>query len=103
MSDIQALTIPNWGMSMEEGTIVQWLIKVGESFQSGDSLVEIETSKTVNELEAPFAGTLRHIVADTGETLPVGTLIGLVADTEISSEELEAFNRRLIVTLRKRQ
>lgn len=63
MSEIKTLEIPKWGLSMEEGTIAQWLIKEGDSFNKGDEICEIETTKIVNVLEAPFAGTLRKILA----------------------------------------
>ncbi|MCO1649589.1 2-oxo acid dehydrogenase subunit E2 [Acinetobacter baumannii] len=91
MSEIKTLEIPKWGLSMEEGTIAQWLIKEGDSFNKGDEICEIETTKIVNVLEAPFAGTLRKILAKDGDTLPVGGLIAVCADSEISNAEIEKF------------
>ncbi|EXG35675.1 2-oxoacid dehydrogenases acyltransferase family protein [Acinetobacter baumannii 121738] len=76
---------------MEEGTIAQWLIKEGDSFNKGDEICEIETTKIVNVLEAPFAGTLRKILAKDGDTLPVGGLIAVCADSEVSDAEIEKF------------
>ncbi|WP_224991839.1 2-oxo acid dehydrogenase subunit E2 [Acinetobacter pittii] len=91
MSEIKTLEIPKWGLSMEEGTIAQWLIKEGDSFNKGDEICEIETTKIVNVLEAPFAGTLRKILAKDGETLPVGGLIAVCAESEVSDAEIETF------------
>lgn len=91
MSEIKTLEIPKWGLSMEEGTIAQWLIKEGDSFNKGDEICEIETTKIVNVLEAPFAGTLRKILAKDGDTLPVGGLIAVCADSEVSDAEIEQF------------
>ncbi|MHC3124188.1 2-oxo acid dehydrogenase subunit E2 [Acinetobacter sp. GN11] len=91
MSEIKTLEIPKWGLSMEEGTIAQWLIKEGDSFNKGDEICEIETTKIVNVLEAPFAGTLRKILAKDGDTLPVGGLIAVCAESEISDAEIEKF------------
>jgi len=91
MSEIKTLEIPKWGLSMEEGTIAQWLIKEGDSFNKGDEICEIETTKIVNVLEAPFAGTLRKILAKDGDTLPVGGLIAVCADSEVSDSEIEKF------------
>ncbi|USP38820.1 2-oxo acid dehydrogenase subunit E2 [Acinetobacter sp. XS-4] len=91
MSEIKTLEIPKWGLSMEEGTIAQWLIKEGDSFNKGDEICEIETTKIVNVLEAPFAGKLRKILAKDGDTLPVGGLIAVCADSEISDAEIEQF------------
>ena len=79
-NDIQLIEIPKWGLSMEEGTVSQWLINEGDSFETGAELVEIESSKIINVVEAHFSGTLRRIVAAAGETLAVGTPIGIAAD-----------------------
>lgn len=76
---------------MEEGTIAQWLIKEGDSFNKGDEICEIETTKIVNVLEAPFAGTLRKILAKDGDTLPVGGLIAVCAESQVSDAEIEQF------------
>lgn len=86
--NIQVIEIPKWGLSMEEGTIVEWLIKEGDSFETGDLIAEIESSKIVNGLEAHFAGTLRQILAAAGETLPVGAVIGIAADQSVSDDAL---------------
>lgn len=90
-NNIQLIEIPKWGLSMEEGTVNQWLVSEGDSFQVGDELVEIESSKIVNVVEAHFAGTLRRIVAASGETLPVATPIGVAADASVSDDEISAF------------
>ncbi|WP_224971913.1 2-oxo acid dehydrogenase subunit E2 [Acinetobacter oleivorans] len=91
MSEIKTLEIPKWGLSMEEGTIAQWVIKEGDSFNKGDEICEIETTKIVNVLEAPFAGTLRKILAKDGDTLPVGGLIAVCAESQVSDAEIEKF------------
>ncbi|SEO12077.1 2-oxo acid dehydrogenase subunit E2 [Acinetobacter sp. yr461] len=91
MSEIKTLEIPKWGLSMEEGTIAQWLIKEGDIFNKGDEICEIETTKIVNVLEAPFAGTLRKILAKDGDTLPVGGLIAVCAESQVSDAEIENF------------
>lgn len=91
MSEIKTLEIPKWGLSMEEGTIAQWLIKESDSFNKGDEICEIETTKIVNVLEAPFAGTLRKILAKDGDTLPVGGLIAVCAESQVSDAEIEKF------------
>lgn len=91
MSEIKTLDIPKWGLSMEEGTIAQWLIAEGEHFCKGQDICEIETTKIVNVLEAPFDGTLRKIVAQAGDTLNVGGVIALCADASVSDEELNRY------------
>ncbi len=67
MPDIEALEIPKWGMTMKEGTIDTWHIAQGDSFNRGDKIVTIESTKVSNELEAPFSGTLRRIIAHHGK------------------------------------
>ena len=91
MSDIQALTIPKWGLSMEQGTVTKWLIAEGDSFAEGDEIVEIETDKIANVVEAPFTGRLSRIVAEPGSTLPVGALIGVSAGEAAPADAIESF------------
>lgn len=95
MSEIKTLEIPKWGLSMEEGTIAQWLIKEGEQFSKGQEICEIETTKIVNVLEAPFAGTLRKIIANDGDTLVVGGIIAICADSDVSDEDIAAYAQSL--------
>lgn len=95
MSDIKTLEIPKWGLSMEEGSIGKWLIQEGESFTKKQEVCEIETSKIVNALEAQFDGTLRKIIAQEGDTLPVGGVIAVCADMSVSDAEIQAFIEKL--------
>lgn len=91
MSDIKALTIPKWGMAMEEGTLVNWLVNEGDTIGVGDEVAEIESSKIVNVMESHVAGTLRRKVAVEDEILPVGALLAVVADAGVSEEEIDKF------------
>jgi len=91
MAAVTPIRMPKWGLSMQEGTIVSWWKDEGTAVAEGDDLVDIETSKITNVFEAPSAGTLRRVVAQPGETLPVGALIGVVADAEVSDAEVDAF------------
>ena len=62
MSTLHALTVPKWGMSMEEGEITEWRVSVGDKLTVGDELVDIETSKIVNAAESPFVSTKLVVV-----------------------------------------
>ncbi|WP_291374066.1 2-oxo acid dehydrogenase subunit E2 [Acinetobacter sp. UBA6720] len=95
MSEIKTLEIPKWGLSMEEGTIAQWLIQEGTQFSKGQDICEIETTKIVNVLEAPFDGLLRKIIAKDGDTLVVGGVIAICADAQVSDAEVAAFAQSL--------
>ena len=69
MSDsIQAITMPKWGLAMEEGMVVAWLADVGSSVEAGQDLLEIETTKITNVYEAPVAG--RAIVSFASSVAP---------------------------------
>ncbi|HWW68121.1 MAG TPA: dihydrolipoamide acetyltransferase family protein [Solirubrobacterales bacterium] len=79
MSDI---VMPRLSDSMEEGTILKWLKQVGDEIAVGDELVEIETDKANMAYEADVAGTLTEILAEEGETLPIGSTIARVGNGE---------------------
>ena len=85
------ITMPKWGIEMQQGTITEWHCAVGQAINKGDTLLEVETEKIVNSVEAPVAGTLRRILADKGATENVGALIALFADTTVPEAELDAF------------
>ena len=91
MSSLQALTVPKWGMSMEEGEIAQWHKSEGDSVAVGDDVVDIETSKIVNTVECTVAGTVVRVCAQSGEVLKVGALLAVVADGKADSAEIDAF------------
>ena len=90
-SAITAITMPKWGLTMTEGTVVGWLKQQGQRFAEGEELLEIETTKITNVLEAPESGTLRRIIAPGGTTLPVGALLAVVAPEEVSENEIDSF------------
>ena len=72
-----AITMPRLSDSMEEGTIVRWLVEDGAEVEVGTELVEIETDKATMPYESDVAGVL-HIGAQAGDVLPVGAEIGQV-------------------------
>ena len=71
--------MPKFGMTQESGTIVRWLHQEGERVEKDDPLLEVETDKVTMEVEAPASGILVRISAREGETVPVTTVIALVA------------------------
>ena len=67
---------------METGKVIQWMKKEGETVKGGDVLAEIETDKANVEIEAFGSGVLRRIMVTPGGQVPVGELIGIIADAE---------------------
>jgi len=88
---IQPLTMPQWGLTMTEGTLVKWNAKEGDKISEKSEIAEIETEKIVNVLESPTSGVIKKLITPEGETLAVGALMGVIANDEISSEEIEEF------------
>jgi pyruvate dehydrogenase E2 component (dihydrolipoamide acetyltransferase) len=88
---VTAITMPKWGLTMTEGTVVGWLKQQGQRFAEGEEILEIETPKITNVVEAPSAGALRRIVAPAGATLPVGALLAVTAADEVPEAEIDAF------------
>ncbi|MEK9533859.1 MAG: dihydrolipoamide acetyltransferase family protein [Halieaceae bacterium] len=88
---LDAVTIPKWGIEMTHGTIVAWHKSVGDTVTAGEEIVDIETDKIVNSFEARTSGTLVRILAEVGDELPVGQLIGVIAADAVEEEAIEAF------------
>jgi pyruvate dehydrogenase E2 component (dihydrolipoamide acetyltransferase) len=87
MADI---VMPRLSDSMEEGTVLAWLKKVGDEIAVGDEIVEIETDKANMAYESDVAGTLTEILAEEGATLAIGTPIARVGDSGEGSERAAA-------------
>tara|TARA_Y100001960_G_scaffold334066_1_gene444428 strand:- start:10667 stop:11854 length:1188 start_codon:yes stop_codon:yes gene_type:complete len=81
--------MPSMGADMTEGTIVKWLKKEDEKIEKGDKIAEIETDKTVVEMEAYGAGFLRKIIIPEGEKVPVGTVIAFMGEMDDEIPELK--------------
>ena len=88
---LDAVTIPKWGIEMTHGTIVAWHKDEGDTVKAGEEIVDIETDKIVNSFEARSSGTLVRILAEVGEELPVGYLIGVIASEVVTDDAIEAF------------
>ena len=79
---ITEITMPAMGADMTEGTVVKWLKSEGDSIQRGDKIAEIETDKTVVEMEVYTSGTLKKIIVEAGTKVSVGKLIAYIGDAE---------------------
>jgi pyruvate dehydrogenase E2 component (dihydrolipoamide acetyltransferase) len=85
---MHTVVMPKLGDTMEEGKILNWLVKEGDTVEKGDSLAEIETEKVTIPVEAFASGTVRKIIAPAGTVVPVGEPIALTgaADEPLPTE-----------------
>ena len=74
------VTMPRLSDSMEEGTVLKWLVDEGGEVKRGEPLVEIETDKASMTYDADSDGVLVEIVAQEGDTLPIGEVIARIGD-----------------------
>jgi pyruvate dehydrogenase E2 component (dihydrolipoamide acetyltransferase) len=88
---ITPILMPTWGLTMEEGTIVRWLVDEGAEIAPQAELVEIETTKIANVLEAQQVGILRRKIALPGQSYACGQLIGVIAGQDVDEHALDAF------------
>lgn len=70
--------LPQWGMGMEDGVIVQWLKAEGDPVAEGEGLVEVEAAKAIEVVESPVAGTLTQILAQPEDVVKVRAVIAIV-------------------------
>lgn len=75
-----AVTMPQMGFDMTEGSIHTWVKKEGDQVQKGETIAEIDTDKATVEMEAFASGVLKRIVVQEGELVPVGQIIAVIAD-----------------------
>lgn len=78
----KSLTMPKLGMTMTEGTVLQWLHQEGDVVEKGEPILEVMTDKVNMEVEAPFTGRLVNIQAHDGDTLPVGAPLATLLDPD---------------------
>lgn len=91
MSEIHKLTMPKWGLSMTEGKVEAWLVDEGDEIEPGMEVADVETEKISGSVEVPpgVSGILRRQVAQAGDVLPVGALLAVVAEADVSDEEID--------------
>lgn len=81
------ITMPRLSDTMEEGTLIKWRVKEGDTVASGDHLADVETDKATMELQAFDDGTVAQVPVGEGDTVPVGDLILLLAEDGESAED----------------
>jgi pyruvate/2-oxoglutarate dehydrogenase complex dihydrolipoamide acyltransferase (E2) component len=77
------VNFPKSGMGIAEGTITRWFKAVGEKVKKGEPLVEIETAKALQEVEAPVSGTLAEVLVAEGGTALVNSSIAEIDEDHV--------------------
>lgn len=91
MAEITPILMPKWGLSMREGKLAAWHVAEGATITPGDEIMDVETDKIANAVEAADGGLLRRRVGVEGETYPVRALLGVMAPESVSDAEIDAF------------
>jgi len=77
---IQEVKLVKIGLTMETGTIVQWLKKEGDYVKEGEPFFEVETDKTTQTVESFISGYVKKLLVQPGTEVPVNTVIALIGD-----------------------
>ncbi|HBY70220.1 MAG TPA: 2-oxoglutarate dehydrogenase [Flavobacteriaceae bacterium] len=93
--------MPKMGESITEGTIINWLVNEGDSFEEGDILCEVATDKVDNEVPAPASGTMVEHVKDKQEVVPVGDVIAILNLSEEKSSSKKSKTAKKTATSKK--
>lgn len=78
MTAVTEIRLPQFGMGMQEGTIISWLKRVGDRVAAGEVVAEIEAEKVTEELVATGGGVLQRILVPEGETVAVNELLAVI-------------------------
>jgi pyruvate dehydrogenase E2 component (dihydrolipoamide acetyltransferase) len=87
---IKRVTMPKWGLSMESGRLIEWLVSEGDEIEKGQDVAEIDTDKIVAVLESTCSGVVRALVVEVNVAVPVGGTIVVVAPADVPQEEIDA-------------
>ena len=77
------IRVPKLGLDTVEGEITQWLVKVGERVERGTPLLEVESEKAVITIESEESGVVSRISARPGDSVPVGSTVGVIDETAV--------------------
>lgn len=86
------ILMPKLGMSTAPLTLVEWEAKEGDRIERGNIVLLVETEKIRHDVEAEASGFL-HILVEEGQEVPIGTVVGLIAETK---GELEALRKETL-------
>jgi pyruvate dehydrogenase E2 component (dihydrolipoamide acetyltransferase) len=79
--------LPKFGLTMEEATINEWTIGIGEPVEQGQTLATIDSEKVTMELPSPASGVVAEYLVEAGETVAVGTPLAVI----VAPDEFEQY------------
>jgi pyruvate/2-oxoglutarate dehydrogenase complex dihydrolipoamide acyltransferase (E2) component len=91
------VTMPQLGVSVVEGTLLRWLVAVGDEVAADQPLCEIDTDKIVTDIPSPAAGRLAEILVPEGTTVEVGTLLARVAGPMTGTSVSDVDSRSTVI------
>ena len=92
--EAEDVTMPELGESVTEGTITQWLKKVGDKVEVDEPLLEVSTDKVDTEIPSPVAGTLVEILANEDDTVDVGAVIARIGDENATASSSKSEDKK---------
>lgn len=93
MAGLHAVVMPKWGLAIA-GEVMGWRLDEGANVTRGDVLVDIKTAKITNPLAAACSGILVRQLASIGDSVVVGALLGIIAESSASDDEIEGYISR---------
>ncbi|OEU61435.1 MAG: dihydrolipoyllysine acetyltransferase [Desulfobacterales bacterium S5133MH16] len=93
------VTMPKLGMTMKEGKVAKWYKNEGDLVEKGEDLFEVETEKITIKVESAGSGILFQIVVPAGTTVPIGTILALIAEDGEQPERIEGIQAGEVVEM----
>jgi pyruvate dehydrogenase E2 component (dihydrolipoamide acetyltransferase) len=88
---ITPIVMPKWGLTMTEGTLSAWHVEEGQTIAPGQEIMDVETDKIANAVEAADGGLLRRRVGQIGQVYPIKSLLGVMAARDVPESEIDAY------------
>jgi len=87
---LRYITMPKWGIEMQQGTLTEWHVKEGDAVEKGQLIALVETDKITNEMEADAPGVVHKTLVPEGEVRVVGELLAVIGGADVGQAEIDA-------------
>jgi len=99
----EKILVPVLGESLNEATVSKWLKNKGDHVNADESIIELETDKVNLEVPSPISGVLSEINSNEGDTVQVGSVLGVISDSKVKIEKIEKIKPKNIETKEKEE